>query len=185
MNVHAAVKGAEGTSECGLGKFFAGYDSSGATEEKFKHVELGSGQLDRDTAALRGAGEQRERDVSDGERLITGGVIVNLKRTAKNGADASDEFAGIEGLGNVVVGTDFKAEDAVNGFSASGEQDDRNAGMSPQGLEKLKAGAAGKHDIQDDHVVLAGERRIESGAVIVDGKDLKSLILQEALQEGD
>jgi hypothetical protein len=185
VNVNAAVKGAERTSERGLGKLFAGDDHSGAAEEKLKHVEFGSSQLNGDAVAKGSSGEQRERDISDGEGFIARRVIVVFQRTAQNGADAGDEFAGIEGLGDIVIGTDLKAEDAVHGFSTGGEENDGNAGVSPQGLEKFKAGAAGKHDIKDDHVVFAGERGLKAGAMIEDSIDLKALVLQKALEEGD
>jgi hypothetical protein len=110
---------------------------------------------------------------------------VNLQRAAQHGADAGNEFAGIKGLGNIVVGADFEAENAVHGFSAGGEKDDRNAGLGAEGLEKLKAGAAREHHVKDDHVVLAGEGGLETGAVVKDGIDLKALILEEALEKGD
>ena len=132
-----------------------------------------------------GAGEQGERDIADGQGFVAGAVAVDLLRAAEHGADAGDQFAGIEGLGNVVVGADFKAKNAVHGFATGGEQNDGNAGVGAQGLEQFKSGAAREHDIEDHNIVFAAERGIEAGAMIEDGMNVEALVLQKALQQRD
>jgi hypothetical protein len=110
---------------------------------------------------------------------------VKLLRAAKHGTDAGDELAGIERLGNVIVSANFQAEDAIDGFSAGGEKNDGHAGVRAQRLEQFKAGAAGKHNVKNDDVVLAGDGGIEAGTMIENGENLKSLVLKEALEQGD
>ena len=185
VHIHAAVKGAERAAERGLGQLLAGYDHAGAAQEQLEHVELRAGQLDRQAVTYGGAGKQGEGDIAHGQGFVSGGLTVAAERAAQHGPDAGDKFAGIEGFGNIVVGADFEAEDAVHRFAAGGEQDHGNPGVGAQGLEQFESGATGQHDIEDDDVVVAAESGLEAGAMIEDGGDLEALVVQKALQQGD
>jgi hypothetical protein len=51
---------------------------------------------------------------------------------AQDAPDPGQEFPWIEGLGEVVVGADLQPDNPVDGFSGSGEHDDRNATAIPK-----------------------------------------------------
>jgi len=70
--------------------------------------------------------------------------------SAKDGFDAGGEFAGAEGLDEVVVSTDFEADDAVDLGGTGGEEDDRHVGKRADAFAELEAGAVGEANIEHD-----------------------------------
>ena len=48
------------------------------------------------------------------------------------------EFVVVVGLGNVIVGTVFQAQDAIDTFAARSEHDDRDCGALAQFLNRSK-----------------------------------------------
>jgi len=68
----------------------------------------------------------------------------------QQGAEAGEEFAGRKGLRQVVVGTEFEADDAVHLLATAGEHHDGHFGLRADAAEDLKAIAARHHDIEDD-----------------------------------
>ena len=81
---------------------------------------------------------------------------------AQHGLDAGNQFARAEGLGDVVVGAEFEAEDAVGFAALGGEKDDRHGGK-PGGLANgaadIEAVFAGNHDVEHEERGRAGVRR--------------------------
>src|SRR5580692_11785729 len=51
--------------------------------------------------------------------------------STQNGSDAGHQFAGIERLGEIVVGANFEAYDSVHILTACGEQKDRDTRRVP------------------------------------------------------
>jgi len=89
--------------------------------------------------------------------------------------DAGGEFAGIEGFGEVIIGADFEADDAVDVITVSGEHDDRDGGGGADLAEDLEAAHAGEHDVENDEGVGAGESAAKADAAVVDGFGAKAL----------
>ena len=86
-------------------------------------------------------------------------VAARAGLAAQDGAHAGGDFAWRKGLGDVVVGTEFEAKNAVDFFAASGEEDHRNVpsfGVAAQLLEHFEARGVGQADVEDDQV----ERRL-------------------------
>ncbi len=79
------------------------------------------------------------------------------------GFDAGHQFARAEGLGDVVVATDFEAEDAVDFVGAGGQEYDRYAREASAGTKaaaQFEAVMAGEHDVENDQIrAKAFERR--------------------------
>ena len=78
-----------------------------------------------------------------------------------------EEFGGPERLGQIVIRAGVEAGDAVVLRGACGEHDDGDAAALPHKAEKLKAVKVGKHDVQKDQIVSAGERAGEALAAVV------------------
>ena len=72
---------------------------------------------------------------------------------AQHGFDAGHEFARAEGLGDVIVGAEFKAENAVGFAALRGQKDDRDRGKAC-GLANLaaefEAVFARNHDVEEE-----------------------------------
>ncbi|MNP09640.1 hypothetical protein D3C76_1017540 [compost metagenome] len=103
---------------------------------------------------------------------------------AQHGAQACRELAWITGLGQVVVGAEFQAEDAVQRFAACGEHQHRQVGMfAAQLLEQLQAAAVGQHHVEDDGIRrAAGQRGARLGAVVA-GAHAEAFLDQPGTQQ--
>ena len=133
----------------------AAEDTAGMTREIVEQPELGGGgghQLTID-AQLHGAGINL--DVFEADHRRRRGAL----EAAQDGFDAGDQFTRGEGLGDVIVGAHFKAEDAIVLRGAGGEKDDgddaqrRVLAETPAQVESV---AAGNHDVQKKKVQVAG-----------------------------
>src|SRR5271165_4441391 len=103
----------------------------------------------------------------------------------QNGTNARHELARIEGFGEIIVCADFEPKDAVDSFTAGGEQKDRNGRLMAQRFEQFESGAAGQHHIENDELVVVGESGGQTGVMIVGGIDVKSFGLEKAAKEVD
>ncbi len=73
--------------------------------------------------------------------------------TPEHGPDASHEFIGIEGLGEIIVGSGIQAEDTVLLLDAGRQENYREIFAPTQLLENGKAVEDGEHDVEDDEIV--------------------------------
>jgi len=70
--------------------------------------------------------------------------------SAEDGFDAGGEFTGAERFDEVVVTTDFEADDAVDLGGTGGEKDDGHVGARADGFAEFEAGTVGQADIEHD-----------------------------------
>ena len=75
----------------------------------------------------------------------------------ENGLDPCLHFQNIVGLGHVVVGAVFQAEDLVHVLTLGGKHDNRHVGVFPDALTNADAIQLGQHHIQQDHIVLSAK----------------------------
>ena len=85
---------------------------------------------------------------------------------AQDGADAGVELAQAEGLGDVVVGAELEADDAVDLLLAvAGDDDDGNVGDRPDLAQEVEAVLAAEAEVeQDDARLGAAEVPAQLGA---------------------
>ena len=188
MNIDAAIEEVQRAAQRDLGDLFAGDHAAGMAQQQFQNIELDGGEIDRLASAGDGASAKRHADIADDQHLIVLGCARGGRRlagAAKDGADSGDQFAGIERLGQVVVGADFQAEDAVNGLASGGKQKHGNRRLLAQRFQQLESRAAGQHHVQHDQLVLAGQRRAQSGSVIVGGIHAEAFAFEKAFQQVD
>jgi len=142
-----------------LEELVAGADLAAGAGEAEEEVELDGGEGEGavvEGGAARGGddAEGAEYDIaSDGGEGGGGGLALGA---AGDGAEAGEEFAGGEGLRQVVVGADFEADDPVGLVAPGGEHENRDVGPGADAAEDFEAIDAGEHDVEDDGVPGAG-----------------------------
>ena len=181
VHVEAAIEGIEFSAEHGLSEGLALDNFSRRAHEDFEQGELDVGEFDEGVVLANGAGGGIEDQVFDDE----GGGFVGCDGrggATADGADAGEQLAGVEGLGEVVVGTHLEADDAVDVFAAGGEEKDAVGGRGADAFEDFEAVDAGEHDVEEDHGPGAGARGFEAGVAAVDGVDAE-VVAGEVLGE--
>jgi hypothetical protein len=103
---------------------------------------------------------------------------------AEKRADASHEFAHAEWLGDVVVGADIEAGDAIAFAAECGEHDDGDGGVAAEETANLHAIDAGEHDIKDDEVRVLLAGKLE-GVVTAGGRKDAVAFTPEVVCEGE
>ncbi len=93
---------------------------------------------------------------------------------AQDGADARDEFGGIEGLGQVIVGAHFEAADAVARVAFGRQHQDRNAGLLADAAEDVEAVGIGHHHVQHDQGVVFGKGALDAAGAAGGPADLEA-----------
>jgi len=144
----------------------ARHELARAPREVLEHRELARGQLDRRAGARHGV----RRRVDD--ELAGRHPRRPPRRPAPDQrAQAREQLAEVEGLGEVVVGAGVKAADTVVDVAARGEDEDRHAVAAlAQRAADLEPVAAREHQVEHHHVVVpdvrVGDRRLAVGGVV-------------------
>ena len=176
----ASLAASEEVKQHIAGKHLVGAFDEGGEEVVFAAGEGDLGAVGVDEAAAAGF------EAPAGEAVETGGFSgagAALAGASQDGADAGEEFAGVEGFGQVVVGAEFEADDAVGFVAHGGEHDDGDVGHGAQPAGDVEAGLAGEHEVEDDELVVAGGPGTACVAAIADGGDAHSVTVEETGEE--
>src|SRR5688572_15288835 len=85
---------------------------------------------------------------------------------AKHGTDARDQLSRVEWLGDIVVGAELQADDAIRVLGQRGEQDDRHLRGFLQALADAQSVLAWHHYVQHDEIRIRGrEQPVQLAAV--------------------
>ena len=112
--------------------------------------------------------------VTDGRR-----VLLARLHAAQHGANPRGQLARVEGLGQVVVGPDLQADDAVDVFAAGRQQDDRHGRAPPERAKYLEAVLLGQHHIENDQFVGAAGCEIDGAGAGVVGIHFEAFAAQK------
>src|SRR5277367_5109841 len=110
MRVDAAVERRELAAENIADQVFSTDCGAGCVEQCREQIEFYGGEVDRCAASPHGASAAVEGDVA--ERDSTEGRSPGCG-SSEDGADAREQFGGVEGLGEIIVGAQFEAANAV------------------------------------------------------------------------
>ena len=148
----------------GIKQLVAGEDASAVAGEIFEQAELADcgehGFVRRRAWSWKRC---RSRDLPDLDLLLK----LRFGLNAENVANARDEFAGAEGLGDVTVASDVEGLEAVGFLSFGGKKNDRSLGEAfvlPDLAAEIESVDAGQHDIQKK------ERRPSESGLRKDGR---------------
>lgn len=126
---------------------FAGEDVCGVAHEGVEEGEFvaGEGEGDGVDFEAEAVGVEAEGAAGEGEGLGAG--------AAEDGEGAGDEFAVVEGFGDVVVGAGLQAADAVVLLAEGGEHDEGLGGVEGADAgEEFEAGDAGEAEIEENEI---------------------------------
>src|SRR5690606_18583797 len=134
LHVQATVEGFVFATPCKFHEFVAGQRDLGMAGEYLQHRELTRG----DGYGLVVLGECTRRQIQHIGAELDGFVFLAWRArvffraaTTQNGVDAGEQFAGIEGFGQVVVRTHLQPDDAVDLFRLGRENDDGGIVVTP------------------------------------------------------
>mmetsp|Transcript_16163 Transcript_16163/g.30510 ORF Transcript_16163/g.30510 Transcript_16163/m.30510 type:complete len:366 (-) Transcript_16163:133-1230(-) len=168
LHVQRAVQGPEVAAAGDLGEAAAVQHLAGVFHQQLEQLEVharqrGGGAVGVGEPALQQV--QREA-VEVVEARLPGPVLAGA---AGDGLDAGQQLARVEGLAEVVVGTQLQADDAVGLVGAGGQHDDGHLGAAAHRLAQREAFGVGQHHVEDaqaDLVAVALELGHEAGAVM-------------------
>ena len=179
MHVEFAIGGEELGAEDAFAEFIAGDNLAGQFGEGGHEFELNGGELQGTTVVANEAGARINFDIAEDGAIGRGrgGRDCGSGRggAAQDGVNSRGELAGIEGFGEVIIGADFQSDDPVHVVAVRGEHDDGNGGHGTDFAENLEAAHAGKHHVENDEGIGAGESAAEAGAAVVNGFGAQAL----------
>ena len=119
--------------------------------EELEEVEFARREVYLAAANLHRARPRVDHDVAadDAATGVRRGVVI---AAAKHCLHARHEFAGAEGLGEVVIGAHLEARDAVHLVAPRGEHDDGCARLFADAAADFHAPKLRQHQVQDDEV---------------------------------
>src|SRR5690554_1483814 len=127
LDIEAAVEGFVLAAPCKFHELVARQRDLGVAGEHFQNGELARGDGDGFVVLgeRTGGKVQYVRTELDGFVFLAGGAGMFFGTpAAQDGVDTGEQFARIEGLGQVVVGPHFQTHDAVDFFGLGREYDD-------------------------------------------------------------
>src|SRR5579872_3722987 len=147
VHIDGARSHVGGIAPDGVEKVITREDASLVAGEEVEQAELGGGSGNH--AAADGEGHRRGIDFNVAD--FHGTRWKRAFEAAQDGFYAGDKFTRAERLGDVVVGAEFEAEDAVRLAAFGGEENYRHggeAGSLTDGAADLEAIFAGNHDVE-------------------------------------
>ena len=131
------------------------------------HGDLAGGGIERHAVHLQARG-------GGGARLVA----------AQDGAHAGHQLARVEGLGQVIVGAQFQADDAVHVVGAGGQHEHRHVALLAQPAQDFEAVQPGQHDVQDYQVEAAVQGPVQAAAAFMHALHREAFALEELRQQG-
>jgi hypothetical protein len=152
-----------------------GEDPTGARREGREELELGRRQLDGRAAHRGPHARQVEDHIAGLDRL---GGLGRAVGPAEDGADTCDQLARAERLREVVVGTEFEAEQLVELVVARGQHDDRDGRVAAELAGDVEPVEPRQTEIEDDEIGPALADRRQRRGTVGRGEDRETRMLE-------
>lgn len=154
-------------------QLIAADDGTWVGGEAHQQVELLRRQGDRLLGEYDAACPPIDAEVAELDRGI-GLVARRPARSAQDRADPCHELSKAEGLDDVVVGSEFEQDDAVDLLAAGGHDDDRHRAARPEFLTHHPALEIGEAEVEQDEIGWCGGERSRAGRGELDLEALAS-----------
>ena len=148
MHVDRAVEGVERLTLDDIHQGVARHDEPGALRERQQQGELIARERARHAVEPRRA--RAAIDLQPAEAQDVG--LRRALAPAQDGAQPRQQLARLERLGQVVVGAQLEADDAVHGVAARGQHQDRRLRAGAHAPADLEAVDIGQHQIEHQRV---------------------------------
>jgi hypothetical protein len=114
---------------------------AGGAQQMFEQAELNGGEFHHAAVAAHRVRAEVHLQIADAEpaRLFA----LDLMGAAQDSANARDELARVKRFGQVIVGPDLQADDAVHFVAARGEDEHRHLRMLAQAAQHVEPIHAG------------------------------------------
>ncbi|MCY1350503.1 hypothetical protein D9M69_367380 [compost metagenome] len=150
-----------------------------AAQQQLQQGELLGAQVDASAIAFDPSAQQVEAQVG-GLQVGEGG---GAGTAAQQGAHPRQQLGEGERLDQVVVGAQLQALHAVGDAVAGGEEQHRHAAAGlAQAAQDLPAVAAGQHHVEDDQVMVAGQRQVLTFEAVARQFDAEAGLAEALLQ---
>ena len=188
MDVDGAIEGQQAPSQRAAREVVTPHHGAGRAHQQLEQRELHGREHHRRAGAQDHAAPEIERDVVHAELLGRAGHagVGAALGAAQDRADASHQLARVEGLGEVVVGAELEADDAVHVVAPRREHQHGDPGRGPDGAEHVEAVESGQHHVQHGEVVAAGRQALHGAGAVrlaVEDEALPGEILAEQLAQ--
>nr|GEU28181.1 hypothetical protein [Tanacetum cinerariifolium] len=185
VDVDIAVETGQRASQALFGQRVLADRAAGVAGQDFQQVEFGAGQFQLGAgpggAALLGPHGQLAHH--DGGRIAAVGR--HALGAAQDGADAGRQLARGAGLGHVIVGAQFQADDAVGVVAAAGQHQDGQLAVGADAAQRFQAVHARHHDVEDGDGIRARAGFDGARFAVMHGLDLEAFLFQVFLEHAD
>ena len=153
VDVHGAGLAVEVVAPDLFEELVAAEDDLRLAGEGFEQVEFLAAEVDGLAADVDFAPLHVDDEVAGADGRRFGGGRCS-RGAAEDGFDAGDDFAWVEGFGDVVIGTELQPDDFVDVVVAGGEHQDGEIGVvaSSHAAADVPAVDAGQHQVEDEQV---------------------------------
>ena len=150
-------------------EFLLADDFARMVKQVFEDVVLGGREVDEHASAMDGLLERIELDIESVEGGMGGSFA-----TADEGLGAGEEFAEVEGFGEIVVRTGVEElDDSVLAFFCSEDENGGGIFAGAHAAEEAVAVELGEHEVENDEVVTEIGCSVVAGFTVrgpIDGK---------------
>jgi len=185
VDVHAAGRDEAVGAPDGVKELVAGEDAVGARRQIVEQAKFERAERHGLSGVADAIGSRVDREAPD---LDDARGIDGRLRAAEQRFDAGDELSGAEGLGDVIVGTHFEADDAVGFVAARREHQDGQAiqrFVLADFAANVQAGHFGKHEIEKEKIGRRFFQGGEAAGAVESGTDLKPFVGKVVADEFD
>ncbi len=176
MHVQASVEWIEGAPQHGLGQCIPIDHFSRRTHQRLEQSELDIGKLQSRAVLHDPARGRIQFQILNAQDFLFGNGRAGV--AAQNRTHAGQQFARIEGLGQIVVGSELETDDAVHIFSARRQQQDVHRRLGANPFQHLEAVYARQHYIEQNQPPSPLLRRLQPGVAAMRGLDAEAVLAQ-------
>jgi len=153
----------------GLDQLLAGFDAAAGAGEGEEEIELEGGELEGQIVEGGEVGGGIDAEGTDDEigLGLAGGRGGGAGIAPDDGAEAGEELAGGECLGEIIIGAHLEADDTVGLIAPGGEHEDGDLGTGADAHEDLEAIDAREHHIENDGVEGLREGALDARKAVV------------------